>query len=159
MKIANWIFKAAADESREQSINLTDAAYEDLLTQYHEGKLDDVDADTLEEIEFLRDLINVAATKLIRGTTKEAAPKPLPNKKPGDETVMRTVEKVPPPLPSGATFPERKKLPGKSPEPEATKWKEIRFNKREGKWQVIVSLRTVRNFNTEEEALDYAKKL
>jgi len=68
-------------------------------------------------------------------------------------------------MPSGAKLPEKKNSPGKLParpnreEPESTKWKEIRFNKKDGKWQIVTTTRVVRNYNSEDEALDAAKNL
>jgi len=138
MKIPNWITKVAdlgeepkAPEATETNqLNLE--AYEQLLAKKTEGTLKDEEVSALKEIEELLKVAITAAEQLA-GVKKEAA------------TPM---------------FPKQKKdvLPPKIKEPETTKWKEIRFNKRTGTWQVVITTRHVRNFLTENEAIDFTKK-
>jgi len=136
MSIANWIFKVA-DESVEEIFPEKD--YKDLLSKYKKGELKEVEASAVEEITYLLQIINSVIPKLINSKIEAA------------ETLRDS-------LPA-EKLPERKILPGKQPEPSSTKWKEIRFNKKDSKWQVISNVRTVRNFNSEEEALEFAKKV
>lgn len=139
MKISNWITKVAnLDEATPEvtktpetnSLNL--AAYEQLLKKKADGTLKDEDASTLNEIEELLKVAIKAAEQLV-GVKKEAATPMFPKQ-------------------------QRDVLPPKIKEPETTKWKEIRFNKRTGTWQVVITTRHVRNFLTENEAIDFTKK-
>ncbi len=167
--IPEWIVSTAeaegVDVSGYKNINLNDPVFQQLNDQYRKGSLSENDADAFEEIEYLRDVINVAVAKLSERMTspeKEAATKTLPDTDKIDEVPDLPEEKaeVPPPLPSGKDTPERKKtiIPGKG-EPDTTKWKEVRFNKRAGKWQAVVTTRVVRNYDSEVAALDAAKTI
>lgn len=161
MRIPSWILKTA-EKDDTPAISFSDPAYDELFSKYKSGSLDDEAADAVEQIEYLRDVMNVAVSKLLKGNSKEAATKELPKDTPAADLPTPPARKeVPPPAPSGATLPAREndKKKEKVPEPEATKWKEIRYNKRDGKWEAIVTTRSVRHFNTEDEAIDFTKKI
>jgi len=68
MGIAPWIFKTAEEP---HTVNLSDKGYDSLLQKYRDGNMDPASADALEEIEYLRDLINVASSKLLERDGKE----------------------------------------------------------------------------------------
>jgi len=164
MKLPSWIIKTAEDlgeikEPVEEGfstqdghiVNFSDPLYHELLDKYGNQQLSDEQVAALEQVEYLRDLINVAVARLHDGAiTKEAAApsKPL-------SAVPDLPAEVPPTMPSGK---QPKVLPARIKEPETSKWKEIRFNKRTGTWQGVVSTRHVRNFNSEAEAVDFIKK-
>ena len=152
-EISEWILKTA-EEAEKSVVDLSDPKYKELCEKYEKDQLTAKEAGAFEEIEYLRDLVNVVATKILNGlcTDKEAAkpPSPEPSKK-----------EVPPPMASGKEMAQKPKvlpaMPGNT-EPQVTRWKEVRFNKKDGKWQTVLSERTVNNFNTEDEALEFLGK-
>jgi len=144
MGIPNWIIKVA--DTKVDNLFPEDE-YKNLLQKYDQGNLSGEEADALEEIAYLLHIIKTAVSKLVSPIKEAAAPESTPSKE------------VVPPATLPKVLPDRKVLPGKTPEPSSTKWKEIRYNKRDGKWQIITSIRTVRNFNSEEEALEFGKKI
>lgn len=171
MSIPNWL-KATIKESIEKaSVNFSDATgtYEGLLELYSKGQLDEKAAQAVEEIQSLLNLIEDATGKLDRevaGLKKIAAPPATAPISYGDANVDKLLKESPPMVPSPVdelkeepkkAIP-RGKLPPKIKQPETTKWKEIRFNKRTGTWQVVVTIRHTRNFLTENEAVDFTKK-
>lgn len=167
MNIAKWILETAgAEEIISESgfksesgkeVNFQDSSYNEIYKQYAKGSLKEVDAEAVEQIEYLRDVINVATAKLLdtfNQPIKEAAPK----KEEAPEAPA--AEKVPPALPSGRQ-PEvtPNKPSGKDSEPQITKWKESRYNERLKQWQAIVTQRKVVNFDTELQSIEFLKKL
>lgn len=157
MAIPQWIKKTAEEADKHDSINFADGTYNKLIDMYKSGALDEWASQIVEEVECLRSVMNNAVSEVSRklGLVKTAAPAApaAPKEGPldfGDERL----KEVPAP---GATSPNRKMSP-KMKEPETTKWKEIRFNKRTGTWQTVVTIRHVRNFMTEDEAVDFTKK-
>jgi len=162
--IKNWIMKTAEelgeivdDESYKtkdgRSISFHDEAYEELRKKATDGQLSDEVATAVSEIEFLLDTAKVATARILdKMETKEGATKGIPA---SPAAVEKDLKAVPPPLPSGK---DPTKIPGKIKEPETTKWKEIRFNKRTGTWQVVITTRHTRNFATEDEAIDFTRK-
>jgi hypothetical protein len=145
---------------------------------YKGGKLDDWASQVMEEVECLRDVMNTAVSQVNQKleqpvVAKTAAPtKEKPKAKdnldkPFDFGDARLTEEAPKEISEDDEDEEDKgllppsnnrKLPPKMKEPETTKWKEIRFNKRTGTWQVVVTIRHTRNFLSEDEAVDFTKK-
>lgn len=165
MPIPEWLTKVAA-EAKDSSVDFMDARYADLLNKLKEGKLDDTTASAVDEIEQLRGVINQAVSKLT-GTMHKEAKTPLKTSPTDDdyspEAMKLTpdeekVNKLIADSPEVADKPKPGKLPAKIKQPETTKWKEIRFNKRTGTWQVVVTIRHTRNFLSENEAVDFTKK-
>lgn len=157
MGIPQWLNKVAEDH-KDAPVDFSDSTYAKLVDMYKQGKLDGWASQVVEEVEQLRDVMNSAiaqvSTKL--GLAKTAAPATTPAapKKDipfdiGDERLKEEPTKQ---------LPGTRKLPPKMKEPETTKWKEIRFNKRTGTWQTVVTIRHTRNFITESEAVDFTKK-
>jgi len=159
MKIPSWISKVASESEEEKTkVNLQDPIYSELKEKVGE---DEDKLTALSEIDFLVNFANYAISQLAvqMGLIKEAASKQMPSlpKLPPEMSVPEAREKiteVPPSLPGD----KGGKLPGKIREPETTKWKEIRFNKRTGTWQTVVTTRHTRNFATENEAVEFTKK-
>lgn len=157
MPISEWLLKVAA-ESKDGSVDFMDERYADLLNRLKEGKLDDTTASVVNEIEQLRGVINAAVSKLTGTLHKEAkAPAAEPTLTP-DELQAQDLIADAPEVPPKETKPSTGKIPAKIKQPETTKWKEIRFNKRTGTWQVIVTIRHSRNFLSENDAVDFTKK-
>jgi len=172
MGIPHWITKAAneAGDEKGASVNFMDETYKKLLDQYKGGKLDEWASQVVEEVELLRDVMNAAISQVnqkMTGVAKTAAPEkpkgpPASTKEgPLDFGDERLKEEMTPPAeaPTGplSKTPTKKLLP-KMKEPETTKWKEIRFNKRTGTWQTVVTIRHTRNFLSEDEAVEFTKR-
>lgn len=163
MPIPEWLSKVAA-EAKDSSVDFMDARYADLLNKLKEGKLDDTTASVVDEIEQLRGVINAAVSKLTGTMHKEAkapvaeppAMKLTPDEQQAQALIADSPEDAPPKDLDGK--PKPGKIPAKVKQPETTKWKEIRFNKRTGTWQVVVTIRHTRNFLSENEAVDFTKK-
>ena len=151
MGIPHWIAKTAKEDGESPNVNFSDSTYDKLLGLYNEGKLDNATAQIVEEVEYLRDVMNhtVSQIKDKMAISKEAAPAP--------EKPMAPAKEVPPPSPSGAPL-SKTKLEPRLKEPETTKWKEIRFNKRTGTWQCVITTRLTRNFLSEDAAVEFTKK-
>lgn len=157
MTIPQWLSKVA-EEHTESPVDFSDGTYARLVDMYKQGKLDAWASKVVEEVEQLRDVMNSAVSHVSAklGLVKVAAPIPAkvntPTPKDGPLEVgddrLREVPKIDP----------TRKLPPKMKEPETTKWKEIRFNKRTGTWQVVVTIRHTRNFMSENEAVEFTKK-
>lgn len=168
-RIPDWINRAA-DEigpiNKDAKVNFSDETHSKLLKLHQEGKLDPWAKEALEEIETLRGVMNEAVLqvdkKLAQPMTKEAKVPPAPPKKAEVEAPLdfgdeRLKEEMTPALDEKGKEVER--LPAtKVKQPETTKWKEIRFNKRTGTWQTTVTIRHTRNFMSENEAVEFAKK-
>jgi len=179
MAIPSWLQKTASEveevkDEKGPSVNFMDDTYKKLLDMYKGGKLDDWASQIMEEVECLRDVMNTAISQVnqkLEPMAKTAAPKT--KEKPFDFGDARLKEDVTPReekedaeeaeedgddektiLPGTVN----RKLPPKMKEPETTKWKEIRFNKRTGTWQVVVTIRHTRNFLSEDEAVDFTKQ-
>ena len=166
MEIKNWILKTADDigevEEKEDHevyktkdgrlIEFGDKVFEELRQKLIKGELSEEEQATVSEIEYLLDTAKVATARMLDNmgspSDKEGATKTLPEN-------PAEVGEVPPALPSKR---EPTKIPPKIKEPETTKWKEIRFNKRTGSWQVVVTQRHTRNFASEDEAITYTRK-
>ena len=159
MSIPKWLTKTAVEEVEKSSgVNFSDPAYEKLLGLYNEGKLNEEDALRVEQLEYLRDIMNHTVSKMSISKEAKESPATLPEKKPPQEPkVEKSIPEVPPPFSSGRPI-EKSKLPPRVKEPETTKWKEIRFNKRTGTWQCVVTTRLTRNFLSENEAVEFTKK-
>lgn len=173
MAIPEWINKTVNDSLEKNSkVNFSDETHSKLLAAVE--TLPEADKETLEQISQLLGVINVAVGELgkkyLGDIKKEAAPRVPP---------AAVKVSPPPPLPaaklqdadlgmgSGISEPQKPmmskpkgpgKLPAKIKEPETTKWNEIRFNKRTGTWQVVITVRHTRNFLSENEAVDFTKK-
>ena len=175
-KIPSWIIKTANDE-KGTSVKLTDDTYKKLLDMYKGGKLDEWATQVMEEIECLLDVVNTAIDQVSQKLEgKPAVAKtasPAKEKEKEKEKVEHTTpldfgdERLKEEMSTEEEEEEEKrilpgtvnrKLPPKMKEPETTKWKEIRFNKRTGTWQTVISIRHTRNFMTEDEAVDFTKK-
>lgn len=168
MAIPSWISKAAEelDKGKDALVNFSDHTYDKLVELYKGGKLDETSSALVEEMEELRGVLNHAvaqASEQILSIKKEAAPAAPPKPKGkgedapfdfGDERLKEEMTPAPA-SPKGET---PGKLPARIKQPETTKWKEIRFNKRTGTWQVVVTIRHTRNFSTENEAVEFTKK-
>ena len=152
------------------TINFDDPLYAELYDQYVTGQLDESTAAAVDEIEFLRDVTNQATAKLIsamRNKTAADDKKPeAPKKEEKPEAKEAPEEKTPkmekpdkneeaPPKELGKVDTGRNG--GNLPEPSVSKWNESRYNERLDTWQAIVTERSVRNFHTEEEGLEYLK--
>ena len=172
MSIENWILKTAGEvgemtqneaykTSKGREVKFSDEAYNELRARAQKGDLSPEQIEAVSQIEYLWDTIKVATARLhdqLEAPEQvEAATKPMP-KAPEkvDEVVEEVKEEVPPAMPSGNK--PANKLAPTIKEPETTKWKEIRFNKRSGTWQAVVTTRHTRNFETESEAIDFLKK-
>jgi hypothetical protein len=166
MNIAKWILEAAGNEEVSEGgfvtesgkeVNFQDPTYNELRKKYAEGTLKDIEAEALEQIEYLIDVINVSTAKLLDSLNqpvKEAAPK----KEEAPEAPA--AEKVPPALPSGRQPEVSPAAPAKRDgEPQITKWKESRYNERLKQWQAIVTQRKVVNFDTELQSIEFLKKI
>ncbi len=157
MSIPKWLAKAAEECTEKLNVNFSDPIYEKFLGLYNEGKLDEGAERVVEEIEYLRDVMNHAVAKLsLNKEAKEGAPADELSEPVKSDKTDKLLE-VPPTPPSGKPV-ERKMLPGRVKEPETTKWKEIRFNKRTGTWQCVITTRMTRNFLSENEAVEFTKK-
>jgi hypothetical protein len=162
MAIPKWITATVNEVDKSTSVDFMDDTYKKLLDMYKGGKLDDWASQVIEELECLRDVMNTAVSqvnqKLEGGVDKTAAPasKAEAPFEFGDERLKEemTPKKEDTALPASPS----RKLPPKIKEPETTKWKEIRFNKRTGTWQTVITIRHTRNFMTEAEAIDFTKK-
>lgn len=165
MSIPQWISKTAEEavepkvtDDAKLPVNFQDKAYDQLLEMYSNGTLDEEASQIIEEVEFLRDVMNVA----ISNVKRKVLDKDVLKKEAKDAPVLdfsKSTENVPPAMPSGRlpkSLPQR--LSPKLKDPETTKWKEIRFNKRTGTWQAVVTTRSVKNFTIENEAIDFIKK-
>lgn len=157
MAIPQWLNKVAEDH-KDAPVDFSDGTYAKLLDLYKQGKLDAWASGVVEEVEQLRDVMNTAiaqvSTKLeLTKTAAPAAVKEKPAKDMPFEVGDERLREVPKAEEGGA-----RRLPPKMKEPETTKWKEIRFNKRTGTWQVVVTIRHTRNFMSENEAVDFTKK-
>lgn len=154
MAIPQWLNKVAEDH-KDAPVDFSDGTYAKLLDMYKQGKLDEWASGVVEEVEQLRDVMNSAiaqvSTKL--ELTKTAAPAAKPAKDLPFEIGDERLKEEKNPGEAGV-----RRLPPKMKEPETTKWKEIRFNKRTGTWQVVVTIRHTRNFMSENEAVDFTKK-
>ena len=166
MSIPEWINKVAADNSLEKDSKFSDEIYTSLLKNEN---LNEEQRETLDEISTLLDVCDVATKKLhenISGTIrKEAAPKLPPAASKAPETITDEDLGMTPDVAEALHKPKDDipkipgaKIPPKVKQPETTKWKEIRFNKRTGTWQTVVTIRHTRNFLTEDEAVDFTKK-
>jgi hypothetical protein len=171
MAIPQWITKTA-NEVSDAASNVTSSTWEHILELQKAGKLPEHLAQAAEEIQSLLTLIDHAVVEIDKGMgekpmTKMAAPatkeKPKEKEGPLDFGDERLLEKGPeedddeeekPTLPGTVN----RKLPPKMKEPETTKWKEIRFNKRTGTWQTVITIRHTRNFLSEDEAVEFTKK-
>lgn len=164
MAIPQWV-KKVAEEAHKDTVNFTDSTYDKLVDMYKSGKLDDWASQVVEEVEQLRDVMNTAISQVSNKLLlKEAAPKTALKTAPMKELPFDIGDnrlKEIPDVPLKLNTPEtgtNRKLPPKMKQPETTKWKEIRFNKRTGTWQVVVTIRHTRNFMSENEAVDFTKK-
>ena len=172
MGIPNWVRTALKESIEKTSVEFSDATgtLDQLLDLYARGQLDEKSAAAVEEIKTLLNLVENATEKLgktVGGLSKIAKDEPISF---GDKNVDNLLKESPPMVPSPAETaapalapgkdkaPSKGKLPAKIKQPETTKWKEIRFNKRTGTWQVIVTIRHSRNFLTENDAVDFTKK-
>lgn len=166
MPIPDWLSKVAEDITAESSTYKT--RIEKLKADAHAQH-----AEALEEAEQLADLLDAVLNK-IEGIHKEAkdvqptakvtpAPKSTsetfkltPEEEQAQELIADAPEVPPKTLDLGKG--SKGKVPAKIKQPETTKWKEIRFNKRTGTWQVIVTIRHSRNFLSENDAVEFTKK-
>lgn len=166
MSIPKWITDAAEKApqistkgyqvSNGPSINFDDPLYAELYSKYITGQLDEADATAIDEIEFLRGVANQATAKLLStmqnklSADKKKEEKPEA-KEPAPEAPAKNEKEDPTPkLDTG-------RGEGKLPEPSVSKWKECRWNERLECFQGITTERSVMNFNSEEEALNYLK--
>lgn len=176
MAIPKWISDAAGrapefvtkgyKAPNGPTINFDDPIYAELYDKYITGQLNEAEASAVDEIEFLRSVTNQATAKLISGMQnklsaddKKEKPEKLEAKEPVEDKTPK-LEKSDknedaPPKELGKNDTDRVK--GNLPEPSVSKWKESRYNERLDTWQAIVTERSVRNFHTEEEGLEYLK--
>jgi hypothetical protein len=168
MGIPKWLSKAA-EEAEPKKPSFTNEIWEKILSLSDGGKLDDSLTEFVEEMKSLKDLMDTALGKLTEqaAITKQAKAPELPKSKeepehlkltPEEERINKLINEVPPSAPKETNPSGRKKLAPRLKEPETTKWKEIRFNKRTGTWQVVVTIRHTRNFMSENDAIDFTKK-
>jgi hypothetical protein len=158
MSIAPWIKKTAEEaEHKEAPVDFSDHYYAKLVDMYKQGKLDSWASQIVEEVEQLRDVMNSAISQVSckLGLTKIAA---APVKDMPFELGDERLKEVPTPKKLDKGEQPARRLPPKMKEPETTKWKEIRFNKRTGTWQTVVTIRHTRNFLSENEAVEFTKK-
>ncbi len=156
MAIPQWLNKAAKDH-QDAPVDFSDGTYAKLIEMYKQGKLDEWASGVVEEVEQLRDVMNTAITQVSSklGIAKTAAPAVAEPKKPAKDLPFEIGDERLKEEPNPGI---NRKLPPKMKEPETTKWKEIRFNKRTGTWQVVVTIRHTRNFMSENEAVEFTKK-
>lgn len=168
MKIPNWISKVAdegevvKEEKPEEhsEINFNSNDYGELC----KGELSPEKAAALEQVKELICFLNMVVDKLKRGddVAEDHHPKEAPAMLKEAANNTKQMPNLGPPLPNPVKEDQgrgQKSLPpAKIKEPETTKWKEIRFNKRTGTWQVVITTRHVRNFLSENEAIDFTKK-
>jgi len=162
MAIPQWLRKAAEEAGHKDApVDFSDGTYAKLIEMYKSGKLDNWASGVIEEVEQLRDVMNSAVSQVSSklGLTKIALKDggPMAKDAPFEIGDERLKEVPTAPKPKAGEEPSRR-LPPKMKEPETTKWKEIRFNKRTGTWQVVVTIRHTRNFMSENEAVDFTKK-
>lgn len=173
MAIPQWITKAANDV-KDTASNITSSTWEHILELQKAGKLPEHFAQAAEEIQSLLTLIDHAVGEIDKGVkekpvekqmAKIAAPtkeKPKGKEGPLDFGDERLLEEGPKDedVEEKTTLPGavNRKLPPKMKEPETTKWKEIRFNKRTGTWQTVITIRHTRNFLSEDEAVEFTKQ-
>ena len=172
MAIPQWITKTA-NEVKDAASNVTSPAWEGLVEKYKAGTLDQWGTQVVEEVLSLLGVIDSAITELEKKVGEKPAMAKIalaetPDKKkskekegPFDFGDERLVEKGPEEVEEdkevlpGAV---NRKLPPKMKEPDTTKWQEIRFNKRTGTWQTVITIRHTRNFMTKDEAVEFTKK-
>jgi hypothetical protein len=142
MNIPDWLKDVTNDKKPAvvKKAMFNEEAYKALLAKASEGKFDESKTQALGEITELLKVVDNAVESLSNGLTKKAAPLMPPASMPAPAKKKKNV------------------LPPKIKEPETSKWKEIKFNKRTGTWQVVVTQRHVRNFLSENEAIDFTKK-
>lgn len=165
MGIPEWLTRTAKESIEKTSVKFSDETFSRLLDKYQKGLLDAAASSAVEEILSLLGVIDNAVAKLdqnVSGLNKAAKTESLT----GDDRIDKLLEETPAnkaPEPKPEAMPDAKtpapkgKIPAKIKQPETTKWKEIRFNKRTGTWQTVVTVRHSRNFLTEEEAVEFTK--
>jgi hypothetical protein len=175
MAIPQWLTKTAS-EVKDATPNLSSPTWDEIVEQYKAGKLNPWSVQVVEEVLALLGVVDTAIAALQKQKDQpESLDKPMDKKaaptkekekaKPADDAPFdfgddRLKEEMTPEKEDKDVLPGsvNRKLPPKMKEPETTKWKEIRFNKRTGTWQVVVTIRHTRNFLSEDEAVDFTKK-
>jgi len=176
MAIPRWITDAAGSAPEfatkgykapnGPTINFDDPLYAELYSKYITGQLEESEASAVDEIEFLRDVTNQATAKLISAMQNKLSADDKKKEPEAPKAKEVPEEKTPkmekPDKNEGAPSKELGKVDtgredGRLPEPSVSKWKESRYNERLDTWQAIVTERSVRNFHSEEEGLEYLK--
>jgi hypothetical protein len=167
MAIPKWIEDAVHIE-KNSKVNFSDEMHSKLKDAAKAGHLSEEALEALAQVEQMlgvaADSVGVLCQRHLSdgAISKEAKPLPPPPPPPATSKVSPADMGMGPglaePQKPMMSKPKPGKLPGRVKEPETTKWKEIRFNKRTGTWQVVVTIRHTRNFLSENEAVDFTKK-